>query len=126
MDPWSKSQPRSKKATRSTSSSETCFTNPKPSSSGWPNPPEGPSLSNLSAHDIENFTPLINSPEVGILGVGHVIQQPTVTKSGDIEVRSIDHFSLTFDHRAWDGAPAAEFLQAVVKNLSEPSWMAEG
>ena len=82
------------------------------------------SLTNLSSHDIENFTPLINPPEVGILGVGRVIQQPTVTKSGDIEARSIGYFSLTFDHRAWDGAPAAEFLQAVVKNLSEPEWMA--
>ena len=84
------------------------------------------SLTNLSAYDIENFTPLINPPEVGILGVGRVIQQPTVTKSGDIEVRSIGYFSLTFDHRAWDGAPAAEFLQAVLKNLAEPDWMSEG
>ncbi len=84
------------------------------------------SLTNLSSYDIENFTPLINPPEVGILGVGRVIQQPTVTKSGDIEVRSIGYFSLTFDHRAWDGAPAAEFLQAAVKNIAEPEWMAEG
>ena len=84
------------------------------------------SLTNLSAYDVENFTPLINPPEVGILGVGRVVQQPTVTKSGDIEVRSIGYFSLTFDHRAWDGAPSAEFLQAVVKNLAEPEWMVEG
>ena len=84
------------------------------------------SLTNLSSYDIENFTPLINPPEVGILGVGRVLEQPTVTKSGDIEARSIGYFSLTFDHRAWDGAPAAEFLQAVVKNLSEPEWMTEG
>ena len=84
------------------------------------------SLTNLASYDVENFTPLINPPEVGILGVGRVIQQPTVTKSGDIEVRSIGYFSLTFDHRAWDGAPAAEFLQAVVKNMGSPEWMAEG
>ena len=84
------------------------------------------SLTNLSSYDVENFTPLINPPEVGILGVGRVIEQPAVTKSGDIEVRSIGYFSLTFDHRAWDGAPAAEFLQAVVKNLSQPEWMADG
>ncbi len=84
------------------------------------------SLTNLSSYDIENFTPLINPPEVGILGVGRVIEQPTVMKSGDIEVRSIGYFSLTFDHRAWDGAPASEFLQAVVKNLAQPEWMAEG
>ena len=83
------------------------------------------SLTNLSSYDIENFTPLINPPEVGILGVGRVIEQPAITKSGDIEARSIGYFSLTFDHRAWDGAPAAEFLQAVVKNLVEPKWMAE-
>ena len=84
------------------------------------------SLTNLSSYDIENFTPLINPPEVGILGIGRVIEQPTVMKSGDIEVRSIGYFSLTFDHRAWDGAPASEFLQAVVKNLAQPEWMAEG
>ncbi len=84
------------------------------------------SLTNLSSYDVESFTPLINPPEVGILGVGRVNQQPTVTKSGDIEARSIGYFSLTFDHRAWDGAPAAEFLQAVVKNLAEPEWMAQG
>ncbi len=84
------------------------------------------SLTNLASYDVENFTPLINPPEVGILGIGRVIQQPTVTKSGDIEVRSIGYFSLTFDHRAWDGAPAAEFLQAVVKNMAAPGWMAEG
>ena len=84
------------------------------------------SLTNLSSYDIENFTPLINPPEVGILGVGRVIEQPAVTESGNIEVRSIGYFSLTFDHRAWDGAPAAEFLQAVVKNLSQPEWMADG
>ena len=84
------------------------------------------SLTNLASYDVENFTPLINPPEVGILGIGRVVQQPTVTKSGDIEVRSIGYFSLTFDHRAWDGAPAAEFLQTVVKNLSEPEWMLAG
>lgn len=84
------------------------------------------SLTNLSTYDVENFTPLINPPEVGILGVGRVVQQPAVSKSGEIEVRSVGYFSLTFDHRAWDGAPAAEFLQSVVKNLAEPEWMAEG
>jgi pyruvate dehydrogenase E2 component (dihydrolipoamide acetyltransferase) len=84
------------------------------------------SLTNLSSYDVESFTPLINPPEVGILGVGRVVEQPAVMKSGEIEVRSIGYFSLTFDHRAWDGAPAAEFLQAVVKNLADPGWMAGG
>ena len=84
------------------------------------------SLTNLSSYDVENFTPLINPPEVGILGVGRVIQKPTITKSGDVETRSIGYFSITFDHRAWDGAPAAQFLQTVVKHLAEPAWMVQG
>lgn len=81
------------------------------------------SLTNLGSYNIENFTPLINPPEVGILGVGRVTQQPTVMPNGDIEARSIGYFSLTFDHRAWDGAPAAEFLSAITDNLCSPEWI---
>ena len=81
------------------------------------------SLTNLGSYNIENFTPLINPPEVGILGVGRVTQQPTVMPNGDIEARSIGYFSLTFDHRAWDGAPAAEFLSAITNNLCSPDWI---
>ncbi len=83
------------------------------------------SLTNLSSYGVENFTPLINPPEVGILGVGRVSQQPAVSPSGDIEARSIGYFSLTFDHRAWDGAPAGEFLSAIASNLSSPDWILE-
>ncbi len=83
------------------------------------------SLTNLSSYGVENFTPLINPPEVGILGVGRVSQQPAVSDSGEIEVRSIGYFSLTFDHRAWDGAPAGEFLDAITTNLSSPKWILE-
>ena len=81
------------------------------------------SLTNLGSYNIENFTPLINPPEVGILGVGRVTQQPAVMPNGDIEARSIGYFSLTFDHRAWDGAPAAEFLSAITDNLCSPEWI---
>ena len=81
------------------------------------------SLTNLGSYRIENFTPLINPPEVGILGVGRVTQQPAVMPNGDIEARSIGYFSLTFDHRAWDGAPAAEFLSAITDNLCSPEWI---
>ncbi len=81
------------------------------------------SLTNLGAYDVDNFTPLINPPEVGILGLGRVQQQPAVMPSGDFEARSIGYFSLTFDHRAWDGAPAGAFLRAIVKGLTAPDWM---
>jgi pyruvate/2-oxoglutarate dehydrogenase complex dihydrolipoamide acyltransferase (E2) component len=59
---------------------------------------------------------------VGILGVGRVEERPAVV-DGKVEIRSIGHLSLTFDHRAWDGAPAAEFLQKIVKHLKEPQWL---
>ena len=42
---------------------------------------------------------------------------------GKIVVRSIANLNLSFDHRAWDGAPAAEFIQAIVRLLSDPDWM---
>jgi pyruvate dehydrogenase E2 component (dihydrolipoamide acetyltransferase) len=79
-------------------------------------------ITNLGAYDIEAFNPLLNPPEIGILGVGRVEERPAVV-DGEIVPRSIGHLSLTFDHRAWDGAPAAEFLRTVVKHLREPAWM---
>jgi pyruvate dehydrogenase E2 component (dihydrolipoamide acetyltransferase) len=80
------------------------------------------SVTNLGAYDIEAFDPLINPPEIGILGLGRVEERPSVI-DGEIVIRSIGHLSLTFDHRAWDGAPAAEFLRTIVGHLKEPSWM---
>lgn len=80
------------------------------------------SVTNLGAYDIEAFDPLINPPEIGILGLGRVEERPAVI-NGEIVIRSIGHLSLTFDHRAWDGAPAAEFLRTIVNHLKDPVWM---
>ncbi len=80
------------------------------------------SVTNLGAYDIEAFDPLLNPPEIGILGLGRVEERPAVV-DGKFEVRSIGHLSLTFDHRAWDGAPAAEFLKKIVGHLKDPAWM---
>ncbi len=84
------------------------------------------SITNLSNYDVENFNPIINPPEVGILGVGKVVDRPTLTPSGEIENRSVGHFSLTFEHRAWDGAPAADLLGDIVRNIANPEWMTNG
>ena len=81
------------------------------------------SLTNLGGYGITNFTPLINPPEVGILGVGAVEQEPRFNADGEIEPHSMGYFSLTFDHRAWDGAPASEFLQSIASHLASPEWM---
>jgi pyruvate/2-oxoglutarate dehydrogenase complex dihydrolipoamide acyltransferase (E2) component len=61
-------------------------------------------------------TPLINAPEVGILGV-HRIAPRAVVRDGDIVVRSIGNVSVTFDHRVVDGARAAAFALAVIGRL---------
>ncbi len=80
------------------------------------------SITNLSSYNIDTFDPLLNPPEIGILGVGTVEERPVVV-DGEVAVRSIANLNLAFDHRAWDGAPAAEFVRSVGNLLSEPGWM---
>jgi len=80
------------------------------------------SITNLSSYNIDTFDPLLNQPEIGILGVGTVEERPVVV-DGEIVIRSIANLNLAFDHRAWDGAPAAEFVRSIAKFLSDPSWM---
>ncbi len=79
-------------------------------------------ITNLGAYDIDAFTPIINPPQVGILGVGRVVEKPAI-RDGEFAKRSMMFLSLTFDHRVIDGAPAAEFLQAVKGHMEEPKWM---
>ena len=80
------------------------------------------SITNLNSYGIDTFNPLLNPPEIGILGVG-AIQETAVVIDGEIVVRSIANLNLSFDHRAWDGAPAAEFLQSIARLLSDHGWM---
>jgi pyruvate dehydrogenase E2 component (dihydrolipoamide acetyltransferase) len=79
-------------------------------------------ITNLGPYGIDAFTPIINAPQVGILGVGRVVEKPVVYQ-GEIAKRSMLFLSLTFDHRVIDGAPAAEFLHAVTAHLEDPWWM---
>jgi pyruvate dehydrogenase E2 component (dihydrolipoamide acetyltransferase) len=79
-------------------------------------------ITNLGSYGIDAFTPIINPPQVGILGVGRVVEKPAVYQ-GEITRRSMMFLSLTFDHRVIDGAPAAAFLHTVAGYLAEPWWM---
>jgi pyruvate dehydrogenase E2 component (dihydrolipoamide acetyltransferase) len=63
-------------------------------------------------------TPLVNYPEVGILGLHRIIERPVV-RDGEVVVRSIGNVSLSFDHRVVDGARAAEFTLAVIARLQQ-------
>jgi len=73
-------------------------------------------ISSLGGFDIDCFTPVVNLPEVAILGVGTVVERPVV-RSGRIEVAPIVKLSLSFDHRVVDGVPAARFLQRLKRKL---------
>jgi pyruvate/2-oxoglutarate dehydrogenase complex dihydrolipoamide acyltransferase (E2) component len=65
------------------------------------------------------FTPIINQPEVAILGMGKVADTPVV-RDGAIVVRKVMYLCLSYDHRVVDGAPAVQFLQVVKRRLEEP------
>jgi len=69
-------------------------------------------ITNLGAFGIDAFTPIINLPQVSILGVGRITPK-VIPHNGDILVRDRVALSLTFDHRLVDGAPAARFLQRI-------------
>ena len=75
-------------------------------------------VSNLGVYGIESFTPLLNPPQVAILGVGSISLKP-VEAGGDIEFIPHIGLSLTIDHRAVDGAPAARFLQRLSQHLAQ-------
>jgi pyruvate dehydrogenase E2 component (dihydrolipoamide acetyltransferase) len=73
-------------------------------------------ITNLGMYGIDAFTPIVNQPQIAILGVGRIVQKPAV-HDGQIAIRSLMTLSLTFDHRIIDGAPAAAFLQEVTQRL---------
>lgn len=83
------------------------------------------SVSNLGMYGIDAFTPIINPPEVAILGIGRINERLIRVPQG-AEWRQVMTLSLTFDHRAIDGAPAASFLQSIGKHLEHPDVMLTG
>jgi pyruvate dehydrogenase E2 component (dihydrolipoamide acetyltransferase) len=76
-------------------------------------------VSNLGMYAVDSFTPIINQPEVAILGVGQIQEKPAV-KDGEIKICPVMTLSLSFDHRVVDGAPAAAFLTDLKKVLEQP------
>lgn len=73
-------------------------------------------VSNLGALGIESFTPVINPPQTGILGVNTIVNRVREV-GGVLKTYPCMTLSLTFDHRAIDGAPAAKFLKELCSNL---------
>jgi pyruvate dehydrogenase E2 component (dihydrolipoamide acetyltransferase) len=76
-------------------------------------------ITNLGTTGIDLFTPIINPPQVAILGVGMIQRRPVVV--GDaLAIRPSVYLCLVFDHRALDGVPAAYFLQELQQLLAKP------
>ncbi len=75
-------------------------------------------VSNLGNYGVEMFTPVINLPQVAILGVNTIIQRPATLADGSFGFQPFMGLSLTYDHRAMDGGPATLFL-AEIKNQIE-------
>jgi len=76
-------------------------------------------ITNLGMYGVDQFTPIINLPECAILGVGRIRPEPALV-DGQIVVRQRMWLSLTFDHRLVDGAPAARFLQGIMRYIEAP------
>ena len=74
-------------------------------------------------------TPIINQPEVAILGLGAITKQPRVVRDADgnetIGIRSVCYLALSYDHRLVDGADAARYLMTVKKRLEEGDFAGE-
>jgi pyruvate dehydrogenase E2 component (dihydrolipoamide acetyltransferase) len=74
-------------------------------------------LTNLGSFGIDAFTPIINYPEIAILGIGAIRREAVFIDQQRVEAHQVMTLSLTFDHAAIDGAPAAAFLKSLVENL---------
>ncbi len=77
-------------------------------------------ISNIGSVGGGWFTPVINYPEVAILGVGTIAQQPIVNTEGEIVVGRVMKLSLSFDHRIVDGATAQQAMNNIKRLLADP------
>lgn len=78
-------------------------------------------VSNLGAFGVETFTPVLNPPQVAILGVGGIGLKAVADPNDETQVTHVPHLSLslTINHQVVDGAPAARFLQALAQAIAQ-------
>ena len=79
------------------------------------------SVSTLGMFGVDGFTPVINPPNTAILGVGRLRDDLKLTAKGRAKATKRLTLSLTWDHRAFDGAPAAAFCRSIVELLNDPA-----
>jgi pyruvate dehydrogenase E2 component (dihydrolipoamide acetyltransferase) len=76
-------------------------------------------VSNLGSFGIESFTPILNPPQVAILGVDAIFPRAVLNKDGSVGAEQRIGFSLTADHQVVDGADAARFLKDLTAAVSD-------
>lgn len=79
-------------------------------------------LNNYGVFGVDGSAAIINHPEVGILGVGRIIDKPWVV-NGELAVRKVTELTLTFDHRVCDGGAAGGFLRYVADAIENPGFV---
>jgi pyruvate dehydrogenase E2 component (dihydrolipoamide acetyltransferase) len=77
-------------------------------------------ITNFGSFGMRSGTPLLNPPEVAILGCGRIEEKP-VASQGQLEIRPVLPLALTFDHRLLDGAAAAKFLEHLKTLVADPN-----
>ncbi|MBD2765729.1 2-oxo acid dehydrogenase subunit E2 [Kocuria sp. cx-455] len=77
-------------------------------------------LNNYGVFGTDGATPIINHPEVGILGIGRIIDKPWVV-NGELAVRKVTTLTLAFDHRVCDGGSAGGFLRFIADAVEDPT-----
>ena len=82
------------------------------------------SISNLGGIGGTSFTPIVNAPEVAILGISRARMEPVYNNAGGFAPRLMLPLSLSYDHRAIDGADGARFLRWIVEALEQPFLLA--
>lgn len=75
-------------------------------------------ITNLGMFDVDSFTPILNPPEIAILGVGRIVEQ-VIARKGTMSVVPTTTLSLSFDHQVIDGHQAAKFLQRIKQHLED-------
>ncbi len=75
-------------------------------------------VTNLGALGVQSFTPVLNVPQVGILGVGSIVPGPVLAPDGSVSFIPQIGLSLTVNHQVVDGAPGARFLQTLASDIA--------
>jgi len=76
-------------------------------------------ISNIGMYGMESFTPIINQPEVAILGINSIMDTPVVI-NGQVMIKPLMNLSLTADHRVVDGSVAAQFMAKLKEYIEKP------